>query len=127
MRTNPLPAAPGSPGDGLRAIAFRPEGPGLAEGATDVLVALVLVLGLAAAMLWLARRQGWLARWTGRPGEMFPTGMRVEQRLRLSPRTTVYRISDGTLRYVVVESSADTHLHLLPQSRSQARSENEHG
>lgn len=94
-------------------IPFRPEGPGLASSALDVTMGLVVVLGLALAGLLFARKKGWLERWTGAATPAAPT-LRIEQRLRLSPRTMLYRVRDGNARYLVLESSANARLHPLP-------------
>lgn len=72
-------------------------------GAFGAAIAL-LVLALAAA--WLARRLGWMQRWgVGPAGAPAPAhSLRIEQTLRLSPRTVLYRIADGDQRFLLAET-----------------------
>lgn len=98
-----------------RPIRFREESGGVADSATGVLLVLALLLGgCLAALLW-AKKKGWLDRWIAGPGAA-PAGaggLRVEQALRLSPRTVLYRVGDGHERYLVVESTVSAQLTAL--------------
>lgn len=68
--------------------------------------AAILLLFAALGLAWLARKQGWLRRWglaagpDGPPGQ----GLRIEQVLRISPRTVIFRIVDGDRRILLAES-----------------------
>lgn len=88
-------------------IAYRPETSVLADNALDVLLVLVLLLSGVLALTWFAKQKGWLQRWTtgAVPGAATTRGLRVEQALRLSPRTTLFRVVDGKDRYLLVEST----------------------
>jgi hypothetical protein len=74
----------------------------------------LLLLALVAAFALLARRQGWLRRW----GAVLPAPaverMRVEQVLRVSARTTLFRIADGPRQYLLAESRDGVQLLPLP-------------
>lgn len=67
----------------------------------------LLLLAAALALAWFARRKGWLQRWgaaartSGRPQL---ASLRVEQALRVSPRTVLFRIADGDRTYLLAES-----------------------
>lgn len=93
-------------------MGFRPETATMGTQATDVLVILMLLVAAFVAVVWVARKQGWLDRWIVSQGnsEKTRSTIRVEQALRISPRTTVYRIVDAERRYLLVESSAATQI-----------------
>lgn len=88
-------------------IAYRPETRVLADNALDVLLVLVLLLGGVLALTWFAKQKGWLQRWTTGAvrGAAAKRGLHVEQALRISPRTTLFRVVDGQDRYLLVEST----------------------
>ncbi len=88
-------------------IAYRPEASILADSAMDVLLVLVLMLSVVLALTWFAKQKGWLQRWTTATASRSATtrSLHVEQALRLSPRTTLFRVVDGTDRYLLVEST----------------------
>ena len=90
-----------------QAIAYRPESASVSGSVVDVLLMLVLLLGGVLVLAWVAKRQGWLQRWTvgAAPLSRSGAGLGVEQALRLSPRTTLFRIIDGNRRYLLVEST----------------------
>lgn len=90
-----------------QAITYRPESASVAGNAIDVLLMLVLLLGGTLALVLVAKRKGWLRRWTVGATLLSSTGvgLRVEQALRLSPRTTLFRVIDGNRRYLLVEST----------------------
>lgn len=96
-----------------RGIMFRPEGDGFATQAMNALLVLVLLLAACLALAWYARKRGWLMRWTvaaAQPGAPARKAMRVEQFLRLSPKTRMYRVSDSGRQYLVIESSVHAQL-----------------
>lgn len=107
VQTQPVVAA--------RPIRFREEGGSVADSATGVLLVLVLLLGGCLALLLWAKKKGWLDRWIANAGASAPDagGLRVEQALRLSPRTVLYRVGDGRERYLVVESTVSARLTAL--------------
>ncbi|MGH8076445.1 MAG: hypothetical protein ACREPE_03840 [Lysobacter sp.] len=106
-QTVPAPAAPVR--TTAQPIAYRSESASVAGSAVDVLLILVLLLGGVLALAWVAKRKGWLQRWTVGASPLSPmhAGLRVEQALRLSPRTIVFRVIDGERRYLLVESTGN--------------------
>lgn len=99
-------------------IPFKNEdGGATASLALPLLVALVL-LSLAVGLLWVARQKGWLRRWSAAPPTAGESrgGLQVEQVLRLSPRTRLYRLRDGEHRFAVLESTAHACIVPLPGS-----------
>ncbi|MEG3184662.1 hypothetical protein [Novilysobacter erysipheiresistens] len=90
------------------AIPFRPETEGVTGQLVDVLLVLALLLSACLGAVWFAKKRGWLDKWigaaaTGRPSQ---ASLRVEQVLRLSPRTTLYQVKDADRGYLIVESTA---------------------
>lgn len=94
-----------------KSIDFRPEGPGFAESALHTLLGLVLVLGGALVALWFVRRKGWLNRWVSPLAPVVQPTLAIEAKIRVSPRTMLYRVRDANGFYLLVESSANTTLH----------------
>lgn len=95
-----------APASTQSAIPFR-EGTDLTG--TDVLGVLgmtVALLVLALTGAWMARRQGWLRRWGVSPLPETASGSRlkIEQTLRISPRTLLFKIVDGERQWLLVES-----------------------
>lgn len=90
------------------AIPFRPEADGVTSQMVDVLLVLALLLTACLGAVWFAKKHGWLDRWMGiaATGRASQAPMRVEQALRLSPRTTLYRVKDAGRGYLIVESTA---------------------
>lgn len=90
-----------------QAIPFRQDS--AADGATlvGVLAVTVVLLAVLALATWHARRRGWLDRWIGPDATQRGPALRVEQALRLSPRTTLYRVSYEDRLLLVVESTAN--------------------
>lgn len=97
-------------------IRFREETGGVADSATGVLLILVLLLGGCLVFALIAKKKGWLDRWVaqGGPAAGDTKAMRIEQTLRLSPRTVMYRVSDDRGRYVVIESTVNARMTVLP-------------
>lgn len=112
-----LPAAVPSSAQTARdaPIPYRSDHGSVAMPALGALVATVLVLALFLAALKIARSRGWLDRWIVAPrvAEDGRPALRVEQSLRVGPRTTLHRIRDGERRYLLVESLAPS-ARLLP-------------
>jgi hypothetical protein len=89
------------------AIPFRESSPVAGPDMLWSLGTTALVLAAFAAAAWQAHRRGWLNRWISKPIQAEGTGgegMRVLERLRVSRRTTVYRIGDGSRQLLLVES-----------------------
>jgi flagellar biogenesis protein FliO len=88
-----------------------------------MLVATLLILAAFAALAWIARRQGWLERWT-RSVPLARDGQRtlsVVEVLRISRRTTVYRIGSGNAQYLLAESTTPivmAAVHVEPEACS---------
>lgn len=84
----------------------------------------LLLLATALGLAWFARRRGWLQRWgaaartAGRPQL---SSLRVEQALRISPRTVLFRIADGERTYLLAESRQG--IQLLAEPGLEAREE----
>lgn len=100
----------------VQPIPFRPESDPVGETAVDVLLILFFLLGVATAVLWVAKRRGWLERWTRRAPTMLANPLRVEHRLRLSPRTMIYCVHCDRKAYLVVESTASASLHEMEKA-----------
>lgn len=95
-------------------IRFKSEAGSVGTTLVGPLIIASLLLALAIAALYVARRKGWLRRWSVAPAAAadMPLDLRVEQVLRLSPRTRLYRVSDGVAVFTVVESTA--HAQIVP-------------
>jgi len=93
-------------------IGFRDEHESVADSAVGVLLVLVLLLGACLGGLLFAKRKGWLNRWLPAPSGAADDAsrLRVEQVLRLSPRTVLYRVADERSRYLILESTASAQL-----------------
>lgn len=101
-----------------RPIPFKAENGGATASLALPLLLAVVLLALAVGLLWVARQKGWLRRWSAAPpaaGER-ADGLQVEQVLRLSPRTRLYRLRDGEHRFAVLESTAHASIVPLPAS-----------
>jgi len=108
VSSGPTGALPPMSGTTSQAIPFRPEYRGSGSNAVDVLLILALLLGSFVAALWFARKKGWLDRWiVAAPGigATKRTGLELEQVLRLSQKSALYRVNDGSTRYLVLESA----------------------
>lgn len=97
---------------GAAPIGFRDEHESVADSAVGVLLVLVVLLGACLGGLLFAKRKGWLNRWLPAPSGAADDAsrLRVEQVLRLSPRTVLYRVADERSRYLIVESTASAQL-----------------
>lgn len=112
--TETVPERPTAP------IPYRKEGGGAGGSLIGVLAMTVLMLAVVVVVLRFAKSRGLLDRWivsapVGAKGSREGRdAMRVEQALRVSPRTTLYRIRDGERGYLLVESiAANVRLHPL--------------
>ena len=105
-------------------IPYKHEGGGLAASATGAMVVAALLLGGLYIALRFARQRGLLDRWIvaaprADADAAEPAPLRVERVLRVSPKTSVYRIRDGARRYLLVESLAQATLVPLPEDAPQ--------
>jgi hypothetical protein len=107
----PAPAPVASPATAQATpepIPFRSESTGAGSGAVGAFGVTVALLAACVWLLHLAKRRGWLARWVvaapPRPAADAP--LQLEQALRLSARTTLYRVRDGGRTVLLVESLA---------------------
>lgn len=99
-----------------RPITFREEGGGSGADAAQALGMAVLLLAVVLVGLYAARRRGWLQRWLGAAVLArcsHEQDLRLVSSLRLSPRTSVHRIQDGSACFLLVESSVQVRLHRL--------------
>jgi hypothetical protein len=98
--------------DAAQPIPYRSEADGMAASTGSALLVAVLLLAACAIALRFAKQRGLLDRWivaapgraAGRPQ------MQVVHALRISPKTTLYRIRDADRHYLLVESLAQTTL-----------------
>ncbi|MGG6463303.1 hypothetical protein [Solilutibacter silvestris] len=90
-----------------QALVFKSEGHALGSSPLGVLAATVLLLAVAYVALRYAKKRGWLDRWLGQAAQA-PAAqtLQVVERVRLSPKTTVYKVRDGEGTALVVESTA---------------------
>jgi hypothetical protein len=70
----------------------------------------VFLLAAAIALLWIAKKKGWLERWmsVAPASNAHVDGMKVASIVRLSKHTVLYRIESGTEELVIVESDRNT-------------------
>lgn len=74
----------------------------------------LLTLSAFAALAWYARRRGWLNRWMS-PAAIAGDATRklaVVEVLRVSSKTTIYRVRDGDRELILTESQAQ--IHVIP-------------
>ena len=105
-----------NPGTTASPIPYRTTSEVSGGDVAGALAATVALLALALFVGWLARRLGWLQRW-GVPaiaGTIEPQRLRVEQSLRISTRTVVFRISDGQRDFLLAESRDGVQWLALP-------------
>ena len=93
-------------------IPYRKEGSGADGSLIGVLAITVLMLAVFVVVLRVAKSRGLLDRWVvsapagAKASREGRDAMRVEQSLRVSPRTVLYRIRDGEQRFLLVESTS---------------------
>lgn len=99
-------SAPGAGG-----IGFRPESGGSSSQILGVLLVTAAVLAVFLGVALFARSRGWLSRWqvAGAAGrsDAVERSVKVEQALRLSPRTTAFYVRAGGHLVLVIESTAN--------------------
>lgn len=98
------------------AIPFRHTSIVSASEVSGILVATVLVLCVLAVSAWFARRKGWLDRWSVGSGKASVAGksLVVLEVLRISRKTTIYRVANGQREFLIAESSAPVALAASP-------------
>jgi hypothetical protein len=115
MTTQPAPASGAttvtSQGVAASPIPFRKTAASGPE-VFGVLVTTVLVLAAFAALAVFARRRGWLDRWVGQAPLAADNKRRlaVVETLRISRKTTLYRVRNGDSEFLLAESSAPLQL-----------------
>jgi len=93
-------------------IPFRKSSATSGSEVVGVFVTTLLVLAAFAALAAFARRHGWLDRWVGQLPSA-PENKRqlvVVETLRVSRKTTVYRVKNGEHEFLLAESSAPLQL-----------------
>jgi hypothetical protein len=89
-------------------IPYREEPHGFAADGLGVLIVAVVLLAATSVVLTAAKRRGLLDRWVATlPKKTSSSGLALQQTLRLSPKTAVHVLSDGTIRHLIVESSVN--------------------
>jgi len=98
--------------DATQPIPYRSDANGMAESTGSALLVAVLLLAVLALGLRYAKRRGLLDRWiVAAPGRVDGRpDMQIVRALRVSPKTTLYRIRDADRHYLLVESLAQTTL-----------------
>lgn len=93
-------------------IPYRSESGGAIATTGGALAFTGLLLALLVVGLRFAKKKGLLDRWiVALPARAIGGSvMRVERALRVSPRTTIYRIHDAGRHYLLVESLANAKL-----------------
>ena len=96
----------------VSAIPFRKTSVVSGSEVFGMLVTTVLILAAVAALAWFARRQGWLDRWTGGVSSARDKkrSMTVLEVVRISRKTTLYRVINGKREFLLAESSAQIQL-----------------
>jgi hypothetical protein len=97
-------------------IPYRSDANGMAASTSSALLVAVLLLAALALGLRYAKRRGLLDRWiVAAPGRVAGRpDMQIVRALRVSPKTTLYRIRDADRHYLLVESLAQTTLTPIP-------------
>lgn len=102
------------------AIPFREASTTSTPEVAGILAITLLVLAAFAGLAWYARRKGWLDRWATKRALLSPgqTGLVVLESMRLSRKSTIYRVTDGSREYLLVES--ELNVDLVPVTESGA-------
>lgn len=103
-------------------IPFRQTSASAPQDFLGVLVATIMLLALAAASLWFAKKKGWLARWMAGSVVAGPPGkaLRIENSVRLSRSTVLYRVEHGVDRYLIVESDRNINITRVESSMDES-------
>ena len=93
-------------------IPFRKTAVVSGSEVAGLVITTLLLLAVIAVSAWFARRQGWLDRWIGgaQPAVNSKRSLAVLEVLRISRKTTLYRLSNGTREFLLAESSAQIQL-----------------
>ena len=114
--------------DTTQPIPYRSDANSMAASTGSALLVAVLLLAAFAFVLHFAKRRGLLDRWVvaapGRASDRLE--MQVVRALRVSPKTTVYRIRDADRHYLLVESLAQTTLTPISDEDTPIRNDEEH-
>ena len=97
-------------------IPFRESAATSAPEVVGILLITLLVLAAFGGLAWYSKRRGWLDRWSTKRA-LRPTdqaGLSVVDTMRLSRRSTLYRVSDGSREYLLVESELNVELVSVP-------------
>lgn len=96
-------------------IPFRSDTAISFPEAGSVLAVALLLLAIFYALIWYAKRAGWLNRWVSRRSASSNDvrKLAILERLVVSRKTVIYRIADGEQEYILVESSASAGLTAL--------------
>lgn len=96
----------------LSPIPFRKTAIVSGSEVFGLVVMTVLILAAVAALAWFARRQGWLDRWAGgrSPAGNTKRSLAVLEVLRISRKTTLYRVSNGKHEFLLAESGTQIQL-----------------
>lgn len=96
-------------------IPFRTSAATSGPEVFGLLLTTLLLLTAATALLWFARRRGWLDRWVGAaPAVAVPKQLVVLESLRINRQTTVHRVRDGQQVYLIAESTAQVQMVAAP-------------
>lgn len=104
-------------------IRFRSENDTPTGSFGEVFLMLALLLATFIAAVLIARKMGWLARWgiaATQPDVPAVQQLRVEQTLRLSPRSALYRVRDGEATLLILESNGVAQMVNTPQVKDVA-------
>lgn len=98
----------------VTAIPFRKSAAVSGSEVFGVLMTTLLVLAVFSALAWYARKRGWFDRWVGRmpSSAEVKRNLAVAEVLRVSRKTTVYRIRDGEREFLLAESSGPVQLSI---------------
>lgn len=96
----------------VASIPFRTTPAASGPDVVGTLVTTLLVLAALTGLAWWANRRGWLDRWTGMrvAGVARERKLRVAEVLRISRRTTVFRLHSGEREFLLVESGTSVSL-----------------
>ena len=99
---------------GAAAIPFRQDAGGAGASIVGALAVTAVLLCVVVLIAAYARRRGWLDQWIGPAPHAHAPRLRLEQALRLSPRTSLYRVRHDGQVLLVVESTASARVVTLP-------------